>query len=68
MRGIHRNLELSEVARTALVVNLLTEDNLPSYHRDILRVVRHATAPGAPGSVAGPPRRAGTESRSAITC
>ena len=26
---------VSEVARTALVVNLLTEDNLPSYHRDI---------------------------------
>jgi acyl-[acyl-carrier-protein] desaturase len=26
---------LSEVARTALVVNLLTEDNLPSYHHEI---------------------------------
>ncbi len=26
---------MSEVARTALVVNLLTEDNLPSYHREI---------------------------------
>jgi acyl-[acyl-carrier-protein] desaturase len=26
---------LDEVARTALVVNLLTEDNLPSYHREI---------------------------------
>lgn len=26
---------LPEVARTALVVNLLTEDNLPSYHRQI---------------------------------
>lgn len=26
---------LSEVVRTALVVNLLTEDNLPSYHREI---------------------------------
>lgn len=26
---------VSETARTALVVNLLTEDNLPSYHRDI---------------------------------
>ena len=34
IRGIHRNLG-GEVARTALVVNLLTEDNLPSYHRDI---------------------------------
>jgi acyl-[acyl-carrier-protein] desaturase len=26
---------VSEVARAALVVNLLTEDNLPSYHGDI---------------------------------
>jgi acyl-[acyl-carrier-protein] desaturase len=26
---------ISEVARTALVVNLLTEDNLPSYHHEI---------------------------------
>jgi acyl-[acyl-carrier-protein] desaturase len=27
--------KLSEVARTALIVNLLTEDNLPSYHHEI---------------------------------
>ena len=27
--------QVDEVARTALVVNLLTEDNLPSYHREI---------------------------------
>ncbi|HEU4674830.1 MAG TPA: acyl-ACP desaturase [Motilibacteraceae bacterium] len=27
--------KLDEVAKTALVVNLLTEDNLPSYHREI---------------------------------
>jgi acyl-[acyl-carrier-protein] desaturase len=26
--------QVSEVARIALVINLLTEDNLPSYHRD----------------------------------
>jgi acyl-[acyl-carrier-protein] desaturase len=26
---------LSEVARTALIINLLTEDNLPSYHHEI---------------------------------
>jgi acyl-[acyl-carrier-protein] desaturase len=26
---------MPEVARTALIVNLLTEDNLPSYHREI---------------------------------
>jgi acyl-[acyl-carrier-protein] desaturase len=30
--------KVSEVAQTALVVNLLTEDNLPSYHREIYRV------------------------------
>ncbi|MGN6522764.1 MAG: acyl-ACP desaturase [Actinomycetes bacterium] len=30
--------QVSDVARTALVVNLLTEDNLPSYHREIYRV------------------------------
>ncbi|MGH3662262.1 MAG: acyl-ACP desaturase, partial [Micromonosporaceae bacterium] len=27
--------KVSDVARTALVVNLLTEDNLPSYHHEI---------------------------------
>ena len=27
--------DIPEVARTALIVNLLTEDNLPSYHREI---------------------------------
>ena len=26
---------MSDVARTALIVNLLTEDNLPSYHHEI---------------------------------
>jgi acyl-[acyl-carrier-protein] desaturase len=30
--------KLSEVARVSLVVNLLTEDNLPSYHREIANV------------------------------
>ena len=27
--------QLDEVAKAAMVVNLLTEDNLPSYHREI---------------------------------
>src|SRR5664279_5819562 len=27
--------EISDVARSALIVNLLTEDNLPSYHHEI---------------------------------
>ena len=30
--------QLSDVARTALIVNLLTEDNLPSYHHEIATV------------------------------
>jgi len=30
-----RQSKLSDVARTALIVNLLTEDNLPSYHHEI---------------------------------
>src|SRR3954468_23014023 len=30
-----RQSTVSDTARTALVVNLLTEDNLPSYHREI---------------------------------
>jgi len=29
---------LSEVARTSLIVNLLTEDNLPSYHHEIATI------------------------------
>ena len=29
---------MSEVARTSLIVNLLTEDNLPSYHHEIATV------------------------------
>ena len=59
--------QLSPIARTALEVNLLTEDNLPSYHREIDRAFGR-TAPGAPGSTGGPPRRAGTRSASATTC
>lgn len=30
--------KMSEVARTSLIVNLLTEDNLPSYHHEIATV------------------------------
>ncbi|WP_329109280.1 acyl-ACP desaturase [Micromonospora sp. NBC_01699] len=32
------DFKLPEVARTALVVNLLTEDNLPSYHHEIAKL------------------------------
>ena len=38
---------LSPVARTALEVNLLTEDNLPSYHREIERAFGRDGAWGA---------------------
>src|SRR5919112_1504859 len=37
---------LSPIARTALEVNLLTEDNLPSYHREIERAFSRDTAWG----------------------
>ncbi len=57
---------LDPVAKTAMVVNLLTEDNLPSYHREI------ATRFGREGAwgnwvAGGPPRRAGTASPCATT-
>jgi acyl-[acyl-carrier-protein] desaturase len=32
---VEADSKLSEVARTALIINLLTEDNLPSYHHEI---------------------------------
>ncbi|MDQ6642135.1 MAG: acyl-ACP desaturase [Actinomycetota bacterium] len=37
---------LSPIARTALEVNLLTEDNLPSYHRDVERACGRDSAWG----------------------
>ena len=39
--------QLSQIARTALEVNLLTEDNLPSYHREIERAFGRDSAWGA---------------------
>src|ERR687897_271766 len=38
--------QLSQIARTALEVNLLTEDNLPSYHREIERAFGRESAWG----------------------
>ena len=38
--------EIDEVGRTALVVNLLTEDNLPSYHRALVAGVGRDSAWG----------------------
>ncbi len=38
---------LSPIARTALEVNLLTEDNLPSYHREVERAFGRESAWGA---------------------
>jgi acyl-[acyl-carrier-protein] desaturase len=38
--------QLSPIARTALEVNLLTEDNLPSYHREVERAFGRESAWG----------------------
>ena len=57
---------MPDVARTALIVNLLTEDNLPSYHHEIATLFGRDGAWG-PGCTGGPRRRAGTASRSATT-
>lgn len=56
---------LSEVAKVAMITNLLTEDNLPSITGPSASI-SPATAPGAPGSGAGPPRRTATPSPCAI--
>lgn len=37
----------SDAARTSLIVNLLTEDNLPSYHREISRGIGGVSRDGA---------------------
>jgi acyl-[acyl-carrier-protein] desaturase len=39
--------EISDVARSALIVNLLTEDNLPSYHHEIALIFGRDDAWGA---------------------
>lgn len=57
---------LPEVAKAALVTNLLTEDNLPSYHREISANFS-PTARGERGSAAGPPRKPATPSSCATT-
>src|SRR5436305_1683470 len=49
--------ELDPVARTAMIVNLLTEDNLPSYHREI---ATRFGRDGAWGQLVGRWRRFGT--------
>ncbi|MEV0028442.1 acyl-ACP desaturase [Nocardia sp. NPDC050793] len=53
---------LSEVAKAAMVVNLLTEDNLPSYHREI---AENFSTDGAWGSWVG--RWTAEENRHGIT-
>ena len=40
-------LRFSDAARTSLIINLLTEDNLPSYHREIERAFGRDSAWGA---------------------
>ena len=51
----------SDAVRSALLVNLLTEDNLPYYFRTIERSSA-TTASGARGSGGGPPKRDATRS------
>jgi hypothetical protein len=58
---------LTGVAQAAFEVNLLTEDNLPSYHHQLLANFGR-DRPGGPGRTAGPPRRAATRSCSATIC
>ncbi len=53
---------LDDVAKAAMITNLLTEDNLPSYHREIAENFSPDGAWGAPGSAAGPPRKTATAS------
>ncbi len=57
---------LTGVARSALIVNLLTEDNLPSYHHEIA-VLFGRDRHGGTGCTAGPPRRQSTERLFATT-
>ena len=45
-RGTPSSRRVDGVARTALVVNLLTEDNLPSYHRALTDTVGRDSAWG----------------------
>ena len=40
---------LSETAKAAMITNLLTEDNLPSYHREIATRFGHRRKEGAAG-------------------
>ena len=55
-------MKLCDGARSALFLNILTEDNLPHYYRADQRQVRQRRRRGASGTAAGPPKRAGTRS------
>ncbi len=55
--------EIGPEVRSALLVNLLTEDNLPYYFRRSSSCSAR-TAHGAPGYADGPPRRVATRWRS----
>ena len=58
---------LTGVAQIAFEVGLLTEDNLPSYHRLIHGMFGRGDGRGSTGSVAGPRRRVATRSSSGTT-
>ena len=53
--------------RSALLVNLLTEDNLPVLHEHDHVAVRQRRTRGARGCGVGPPKRGGTRSCCATT-
>ena len=55
-------IPLPESLRSALFVNLLTEDNLPYYFQTIDRMFGHARASGANGRTVGRPKRPVTRS------
>jgi len=58
---------LDPVAQVAMVTNLLTEDNLPSYHREIATRFGRDGALGHMGRSLDLLRKAGTALRCAIT-
>ena len=59
---------LSPEVRTALQLNLLTEDNLPYYHAKIAGSFRRGIADEPSGPACGPLRRVSIPSPSATTC
>ena len=60
-------VKIPPAVRSALLVNLLTEDNLPYYFRDIEQLFGADDVLGRRGRAAGRPRRVATRWRSTAT-